>query len=133
MVDDSLVVNTVAKRSRRPMAEKRRIVEETMQPGASVARVAGRHGINANQVFYWRSLYRRGLLSESRDRGGSGIDLLSVKVADGAACRRVQPEAQVSSARAGSAIFIEFAKAQVRIEGSADAKTLGVVLEYLLR
>ncbi len=32
------------------MAEKRRIVEETLQPGASVAQVARAHGVNANQV-----------------------------------------------------------------------------------
>ena len=29
----------------------RRIVEETREPGASVARVAQRYGVNANQVF----------------------------------------------------------------------------------
>jgi transposase-like protein len=34
--------------------EKRRIVEETPQPRASVARVARAHGMNANQVFSWR-------------------------------------------------------------------------------
>ena len=31
-------------------------------PGASVARVARRHEVNANQVFYWRKLYREGQL-----------------------------------------------------------------------
>jgi transposase len=35
-----------------------------MQPGASVARVAQQHGVNANQVFYWRNLYRQGRLGE---------------------------------------------------------------------
>ena len=34
--------------------EKRRIVEETFRPGASVADVARRHGLNANLVFNWR-------------------------------------------------------------------------------
>jgi len=37
-------------------------VEETLVPGASVARVARRHEVNANQVFYWRKLYREGRL-----------------------------------------------------------------------
>ena len=41
-------------RQRRSIAEKRRIVEETLVEGASVARVARAHGINANQVFGWR-------------------------------------------------------------------------------
>ena len=34
--------------------EKRRIVEETLLPGASVAAVAQRHDINANLLFSWR-------------------------------------------------------------------------------
>jgi transposase-like protein len=42
-----------APRQRRSIAEKRRIVEETLVEGASVARVARAHGINANQVFGW--------------------------------------------------------------------------------
>jgi transposase len=37
-----------------PAEAKRRIVQETRQPGASVATVAQRHGINANLVFKWR-------------------------------------------------------------------------------
>ena len=48
-----------------PLALKRSIVEETLQPGASVARIARQHGINANQVFLWRKAYREGLLPES--------------------------------------------------------------------
>ena len=39
-------------RRRRCSAEVRRlIVEEALEPGASVARVARKHEINANQVF----------------------------------------------------------------------------------
>lgn len=33
---------------------KRRIVAETLEPGASVSVVARRHDVNANQVFTWR-------------------------------------------------------------------------------
>src|SRR3981081_2985407 len=42
-------------RRRRSIEEKRRISEETLEAGASVARVARRHAVNANQVFYWRT------------------------------------------------------------------------------
>ena len=34
--------------------EKRRIVAETLQPGASVSVVARRHDVNANMLFTWR-------------------------------------------------------------------------------
>ena len=44
------------KRSRRTWSaeEKQRIVEEAVRPGASVAAIALRHGLNANLVFAWR-------------------------------------------------------------------------------
>jgi len=35
-------------------AFKRRVVVETLEPGASVAAVARLHGLNANMVFLWR-------------------------------------------------------------------------------
>jgi transposase-like protein len=49
----------------RSAAERRRIVEETFEPGISVAGVARRHGINANQIFTWRRLYRAGKLGRA--------------------------------------------------------------------
>ena len=44
------------RRSRRSWSddEKRRIVAEAVLPGASVADIARRHGVNANLVFNWR-------------------------------------------------------------------------------
>ena len=54
-------------RRRRSVAEKRRIVEQTLEPDASVAKVARAHGVNANQVFAWRRQYRQGLLGENSE------------------------------------------------------------------
>jgi transposase len=119
-----------AKRQRRSIAKKRKIVEQTMQPGASVARVAQQHGVNANQVFYWRNLYRQGRLGEKRT---GGISLLPVTVTDARASRRVEPEAKLSPATTAGGIYVEFPKAHLRIEGRADAAALRMVLEYLLR
>lgn len=42
---------------------KRRIVEETFVPGASVATVARRHNVNDNMLFGWRKRYREGTLT----------------------------------------------------------------------
>src|SRR6266436_3976541 len=64
-------------RRRRAVEEKRRIVEETLEAGASVARVARRHAVNANQVFYWRKKYREGRLGKSQSS-----KLLPVTVSD---------------------------------------------------
>ena len=43
-----------SKRRQWTRAMKRRIVAETLEPGASVSIVARRHDVNANQVFKWR-------------------------------------------------------------------------------
>src|ERR1700722_18199611 len=67
LADDGLVSDTIevgragsssAKRVHRTAEEKRRIVEATLVPGVSIARVAREHGVNANQVFQWRYEYR---------------------------------------------------------------------------
>jgi transposase len=67
----------VPQRRRHSLEEKRRVVEETLEPGASVARVARAHGVNANQVFAWRRLYRQGLLE---GMNGKAAGLLPVHV-----------------------------------------------------
>ena len=35
-------------------AEKRRIVDDSLEDGASIAEIARRHDLNANQLFTWR-------------------------------------------------------------------------------
>ncbi|PHV35311.1 transposase [Janthinobacterium rivuli] len=39
---------------------KRALLALPLEPGVSVARIAREHGVNANQVFIWRSLYQLG-------------------------------------------------------------------------
>ncbi|WP_273994479.1 transposase, partial [Burkholderia thailandensis] len=51
------------RRRRRTAQEKIAIVQETLEPGASVSAVARRHGVNANQVFGWRKQYQEGSLA----------------------------------------------------------------------
>lgn len=118
-------------RQRRSIAEKRRIVEETLVPGASVARVARAHGINANQVFGWRRLYLAGRLGEQKP----GIKLLPVRVSENQAAPVVVEPAE-SRLPDGvrlppGTIHIELRQAQVRIEGSADPALVRVLLECL--
>ena len=47
-------------RSRWPAAEKRRIVELTLRPGASVLAVAREHDVNPNSLYRWKRHYRGG-------------------------------------------------------------------------
>ena len=48
-----------ARRIQRTAEEKRRIVEATLVPGASAARVARENRVNANLVFQWRYEHRK--------------------------------------------------------------------------
>ena len=61
---DGLEVSARRVRRWRPVSEKLKIVQESFEPGVSVAEVARAHGVNANQVFTWRRAFERGELSE---------------------------------------------------------------------
>jgi transposase len=138
------------KRSYRSAEERRRIVEETLVPGTSVAKVARVHGINANQVFAWRKLHLAGKL---RDRGPkriaasatrslsattalteavtSSVRLLPVSVS-----AEVEQPAGATKGRGDAlaspgSIELTLPKMQVRISGQVDVAVLRLVLECL--
>ena len=113
-----------AKRQHRSPELKRQIVEETLAPGASVARVARAHGVNANQVFAWRRRYQQGLLRAAK-RLTPG--LLAVRVADSGA-----PPGETMTPRTPSGtIQVELPKGKLRLTGAVDPEVLRVVLEAL--
>jgi transposase len=120
--EDSVVEATVMRRHRSKQ-ERRQIAEESLRAGASVAVLARRHGVNANQVFHWRKLLREGRLD---DRAPSAR-LLPVMIS-AAVEERIQPARCYSGS-----IHIEFGRTRVRIEGAADPESLRAVLEHLGR
>jgi transposase len=113
-------------RRRRSIEEKRRIVEETLAIGASVALVARRHAVNANQVFYWRKRYREGRLGQS-----PSSKLLPVTVSDIPWSKSREGRGAPTRSNSG-ALEIQLPKGQVRVTGSVDADALRTVLECLL-
>jgi len=115
-------------RRRYSIAEKRRIVEESFQPGSSVARVARAHGINANQVFSWRRLYQRGRLG-GNVRPASAAELLPITITDPPAAP--VPASPPSSLPVGT-IQLQLPRGRLRIEGAVDLHSLRVMLELLL-
>jgi len=123
-------------RQYRSRDERRQIVEETLVSGVSVAVIARRHGINANQVFQWRTLYRAGLLNPLDD-GDAGQRMLPVNVVREAPAPVTSLEQEGAAPVRGGhgstgAIELTLARAQVRIVGHVDAASLRVVLECLL-
>lgn len=123
-------------RVRRTIEEKRRIVELTLEPGASVARIAQAEGVNANQVFQWRRAYRSGGLIF---RGERTTALLPVVVQEreeniNAAGESDELVSLQETATAGSTINIEFpGRALVSIEGGASPAVVRAIIESLRR
>jgi transposase len=124
----SLPETEKARSQRRSIAEKRRIVAESLAAGASVAPVARAHGVNANQVFGWHRLYLAVRLGEQKP----GIKLLPVRVSENRSAPVVVEHrvTDLSQPQPGT-IHIELRQAQVRIEGTADPALVRVLLECL--
>ena len=125
-LEQTLQVRVARTRNRRrTIKERREIVEETLLPDASVSRVARRHDVNANQVFYWRKLFREGRLGISMNP-----QLLPVKVE---AERPSEPPKNVVPTLSPGTMEIAFPKGTLRIAGSVDVVALRTVLESLAR
>jgi transposase len=113
----------VKKRQKRSVEEKRRIVEETLAAGASVARVARRHAVNANQVFYWRKKYREGRLGKSPSN-----KLLPVTLSlSESTCGK-----PASWSSAVGSLEIKLRKGTIRVAGNVDVVVLRTAIESLL-
>ena len=117
----------ITTKRRHSAAFKRKILELTEQPGASVAAVALEHGVNANLVFKWR----RAKLDRKRGAGTARPTvLLPVTVGP--------PESLVSVASVGhatdvkeSVIEIELGGARVVLRGRVDPASVRSVLMAL--
>ena len=118
---DTLGRRIVARRHR-TVEEKLQIVQEALQPGASNAEVARRHGLNANLLFNWRRQYERGLLA-TRTRRVRGRRLVPIKLL----------EAKASSAPTSpTALRVEFPSGiQLHVSGGADVALLERVIGLL--
>lgn len=123
------VVQQTGKRQRRSVEEKRRIVEATLVPGASIARVAREHGVNANQVFQWRYEYRK---QTSGARTDGKVELLPVTLA--AELNQPSRVDVVAPVPPSGSIHIELpGRAVVSVESGVDTSLVRAVLESLLR
>jgi transposase len=114
------------KRRRRSVEEKRRIVEETLEAGASVARVARRHAVNANQVFYWRKKYREGRLGKKQSS-----KLLPVTLSD-ISWSKSRRASCASLPFAVGSMEIKLAKGTLRVAGNIDVVALRTAIECLV-
>jgi len=112
--------------------ERRQVVEETLQPGASVSLVARAHDVNTNQVFKWRKQYREGRL-DIAPSSNTPSTLVPVKISDSLpAAGRTSARQRLKTRRPGI-IDIDLGHARVRIEGAADPDCVRAALDGLMR
>ena len=120
------VLSGPERRRRWTPAEKRRIVEESLAPYASVIEVAGQHDVHPNLLTVWRRQARTGSLGAVKvPRQESEVEFAAVSVA---------PEQPAWTARAGTGGTIEIAFAsgvQLRITGAVDPATLTAAVAAL--
>ena len=117
-------------RRRWTVEEKRQIVEQTFSSTLSVAALARQHGVNANQLFYWRKLYRTDQLGGDSVGEPASCHLLPVSVG-GDVPSEAEPE-QSECVAPGLTIHIEIpGRALIGLEGAVDAEIIRAVLESL--
>jgi transposase len=123
-VDTSKQILGGVRRRRWPIGEKQRIVQETLEPGASVARTAQRYGVNANQIFKWRKEYREGRL------GNASARLLPVRVA-GEPVSEATKAKELASRSSMGRLEIQLRKGNLQITGTVDLMMLRTAIECL--
>lgn len=104
-----------------PLEKKRAIVEESLRPGASVARIARAHGVNANQIFLWRKAWREGRL------GDDSAKLLPVIV------DRQEAAGNPDRSSDGNRLTLCIGSWRLQIEGRPDPEILRLLIAELAR
>ena len=130
-VPQTVELSTKRQNRRHPMEWKRSVVEQTFEPGASLARVARENNINANQLWGWRKLYAQGLLIEAGQT--EAMLPVVVNVQPDRSAVHVPVSMEAPAATATGSIQLQHGNTSIRIEGAPDSTILGLILGHILR
>ena len=119
---------------RRHTAEfKQSVVEQSYAPGASVARLAQQHQINANQIFAWRKLARDHQHSQQLGNDHSAVLVPVTVVQESSEHVAASTLPGSADAQATGSIEVTIGAARTVIHGRPDPVTLRAVIAQLLR
>ncbi len=126
--DSSAVEPKAVTRRRFSVAQKREMVEATLDGKTSVSVVARQYDINANQLFRWRKQYHDGQLGETAQ-----ATLLPVKLSDAnmSSVTATQPMRQTALSSSGSVEIHLSNDHRVVMTGSVCQQSLKTILQVL--
>lgn len=117
-----------AERRKHSLAFKRRLIEQTLVPGASVARIALDNGVNANLLFKWRRQHERTAWSAP----SSLLPVILSEPKSGGKASMSAPAPAARLAASGGVIEVELPAGRIRIKGAVDVPALRAVLQMLV-
>jgi transposase len=120
---DHIEIVTRSERRRRwSNAEKQKILQETLVPGATVLEVARRHGLGTGQIYTWRRQALAGAVGEF-------VPVMIADESNGADSGAAVPPRMTASST--SVVEIEVAGAVIRAAADIDIGFLGAVLRMV--
>jgi transposase len=122
-----VAIDTLGQRRFAPEFKRKR-VERTLQPGASVAGIALAHQINAHPRFKWRRPY---LKDRNRPADPPAPTLLPVAMTPNPDSTWIAPEREAAEPAPPGTLTIEFGATRVQVKGPVDSATLRTVLASL--
>lgn len=134
--NDHSLARKATKRRQYDAAFKRHLVELSLAPGASVARIALDHRLNANILFKWRRQHLREL-ARATPKPTAALMPVTVLQPQSVPVQACTPAQNASSQprrrarQAGGVIEIDLPLARVRLTGVVDLTALRVVIDAL--
>ena len=120
---------------------KQQVAEASCEAGVSIARLALKHGLNANMVHKWRRQYLAKVAAAAAKDQPVAAQFLPVTLAPVATAglqqpvrvastRVAKPESLRTPASSAGTIEIKFGGATVRVDGPVDTSVLATVLSH---
>lgn len=118
---------TLTRRPNFPLDFKISMVEQALQPGVSIAKLAREHGINDNLLFNWRRLYLQGKFGvQPKIPAIEKAELLAVTLTT-----EPSPLNSPSSVTEPLTCDIEFTGARLRLSGAVTPALLRTLIQEL--
>lgn len=117
MINGAPAAKLRATRRRFEKSWKRKLVEQALQPGASVAKIARDNDVNTNQLFKWCRQHQRSIAP------GQSTPLLPIAV---------KPDEPVASAASPETrLAVELARGTIRIHGPLNPEVVRILVQMM--